>query len=132
MTIYLPDDLGKRVKGAELNVSAVCQQALRAELNRLDALRQLDESGAMERVELYDSRRDQQVAFIGQHLASDDRDLFAYRTQHGRIAVIDIGHERLYVYEDFDELAADARGAEQLVGGVAAALGEDYAVLLDI
>lgn len=35
-TIYLPDDLHDQVKAAHLNVSAVCQEALAARLDRSD------------------------------------------------------------------------------------------------
>jgi post-segregation antitoxin (ccd killing protein) len=132
MTIYLPDELGERVKAADLNVSGVCQHALVGELDRLDAIKRLDESEEMARVELYDHARDQRVAFMGQHLVTTDRaDYAAYRTEHGRIAVEDMNRERLYVYEDFDELAADFGDAE-LVAEVAGVLGEDYTIMLDI
>ena len=35
INVYLPDELAERVKSADLNVSAVVQQALDAELRRL-------------------------------------------------------------------------------------------------
>ena len=35
VNVYLPDELAERVKSADLNVSAVVQQALDAELRRL-------------------------------------------------------------------------------------------------
>jgi hypothetical protein len=43
MTIYLPDDLAKQVKKhTDLNVSAVCQGALRRELTHRDELAKLE------------------------------------------------------------------------------------------
>jgi len=35
-TIYLPDELGERVKAADMNVSAICQAALLQELDNPD------------------------------------------------------------------------------------------------
>ena len=57
MTVYVPDDLAAEVK-AELgdsNVSAICQAALRAELNRVRARAQITKDGSARSI--YDSKR---------------------------------------------------------------------------
>ena len=41
ITVYVPDQLAERLTDATVNVSAICQEALTAELDRTDALRQL-------------------------------------------------------------------------------------------
>ena len=72
ITVYLPDDLAKRVKEhADLNVSAVCQDALRRELARRAELERLDEG--MERVKVYIDRLESDAAFVGRELAYVDR-----------------------------------------------------------
>lgn len=42
VNVYLPDDLAAEVKRAELNVSRITQQAVRAELRASDVSRWLD------------------------------------------------------------------------------------------
>lgn len=42
VNVYLPDDLAAEVKRAELNVSRITQQAVRAELRATDVSRWLD------------------------------------------------------------------------------------------
>jgi post-segregation antitoxin (ccd killing protein) len=41
ITVYLPEPLAERLDGTNLNVSAVCQQALKVELDRAQALQAL-------------------------------------------------------------------------------------------
>src|SRR5438046_1398006 len=58
MTIYLPDALAAEVKAGltDTNISAVCQAALRVELEREKAVEKIDADG-YQRVVLYDVRR---------------------------------------------------------------------------
>lgn len=45
-TIYLPDELWKKTRGLGLNISAICQDALRAEIERkMEELRAAVETG---------------------------------------------------------------------------------------
>ena len=57
MTIYLPDALAAEVKAGltDTNISAVCQAALRVELEREKAMEKIDASG-YQRVVLYDGK----------------------------------------------------------------------------
>ena len=58
VTIYLPDALAAEVKAGltETNISAVCQAALRAELEREKAMEKTGADG-YQRVKLYDGKR---------------------------------------------------------------------------
>ena len=81
MTIYLPDDLAETVKEHDdLNVSAVCQDALRRELARREEIAKLD--SGMERVVVYvEEPYESDVAFVGKLLHHSDReDSAAYLT----------------------------------------------------
>jgi post-segregation antitoxin (ccd killing protein) len=136
MTVYLPDDLAKMVKEhTDLNVSAVCQEALRRELTRRAELAKLDED--MERVQVFDDWLGSDVAFVGKQLAYMDRpaELTAYLTRRHRIAIYNHEAQSLYQFDSFDELVADPAwrdGNPMLLAAVAAALGEEHVIELDI
>lgn len=108
-TIYLPDRLGERVQArADLNVSAVCQRALSAELDFLNKLDKADEG--MERIELHDESRDGlTVSFIGRELVSSGQlagygnDFTVYLTSRHRIAIYDEKRQVLHDYDNLDE-----------------------------
>ena len=132
MTIYLPDDLADLVKAHDdLNVSAVCQDALRRELSRREHLAALGKG--MERIELYlGEDGDQHVAFTGKEVYCDDEQaVMAYVTRRHRIAVFFAPHGELTQYDTFADLADDVHDAE-LLTSVAAALGVDHVIELDI
>lgn len=139
VTVYLPDDLGEKVKAADINVSAVCQEALQEELIRQEALAKLDKG--MERIELELGLDGEAVknAFYGKELAfkeyGSEADATIYLTQRHRIAVFHTWDENatLDVYDDFD--AAERQDPESdagLLAQAAAALGEERVVFLDI
>jgi len=133
MTIYLPDDLAETVKEHDdLNVSAVCQDALRRELARREEIAKLD--SGMERVVVYvEEPYESDVAFVGKLLHHSYReDSAAYLTRRHHIAVYHERQQKLYQYDTFDDLRDDVEDDSELLAGVAAALGEKHVVELDI
>lgn len=131
MNISVPDALAEEVREQNLPISAICQRALREEVNRVKARAEVTKKG-FERVEVYDRRRDRDVAFQGRLIGrSDDHDVDAWLTPKNAIAVYDGTDEELYVYNNYDELTAD-RAPGDLMAEVAASLGEKYVEELDI
>jgi hypothetical protein len=130
MTIYLPDDLAEEVKKhADMNVSAICQDALRHELGRLDQVGKLDEG--MQRIVI--DLGAGPAAFTGRQLPSEHGvDLDVYLTGRRRIAIYDADKLQLDQFDTFDEFAEAYGGLPDLVGDIAAHLGESYIVELDI
>jgi hypothetical protein len=139
VSIYLPDELGDQVKAelGDANISAICQAALRAELDRASARKaaaaKLDEAG-FERVEAFDTRGDDEhdVAFQGKQIGSDfQRGDVAYLTARGSIAVVGDGHasndELLGIYGSYQEFA-EYGYSWGLVSDVAHSLGEEAPV----
>jgi len=134
MTVYVPDDLAAEVK-AELgdsNVSAICQAALRAELDRVRARAAITKEG-FERVEVYDSKRERDVAFQGRQIGrSYDREqLVAWLTPKDAIAVYDGDQEELFVYDSYSEFATPD-WPKDFIAEVFGSLGEKYVEELDI
>ncbi len=134
-SIYLPDDLRQRVKAVGgINVSAVCQAALDAEVRRRQALAHLDDG--MEPVVVRTAYGP--VTFVGRLLFAGvwiDDEVRTWLTRRHRLAVhwaSDAGG----VLDDFDDL--DALAAEwgglmpAMVSAVADALGRRHALELDI
>ena len=133
MTVYLPDDLAAEVK-AELgdsNISAICQDALRAELDRVRARAELTKED-FERIEVYDGKRERDVAFQGRQIGrSYERDYEAWLTPKDAIAVYDADKQEFYVYDSYSEFATPDWPGD-LIAEVAGALGEKYTEELDI
>jgi post-segregation antitoxin (ccd killing protein) len=130
MTIYLPDDLAAEVKDklGDANISGICQDALRAELERVEAkarARALAGEGDFERITTCDPHRDRDVAFQGRSIGTDpDSGKEAYLTPKGNIAVVDGDADRLVgVYASFGNFAS-AGHAYDLVADAADSLGE--------
>ncbi len=136
MTIYVPEDLAELVKGYDdLNVSAVCQAALRQELARREELATLDKG--MKRVEVFVDRLGSDVAFVGKEVYRSNKlpERYAYITKRHRIAIYDPDAQELYQFDTFDELADDEAWKHndgELVAAVAAAVGEKHVMELDI
>ena len=136
MTIYLPEDLAAEVReelGDDTNISAICQAALRDELDRRKALAERDAEG-YERVEVYDGRKERDVAFQGRVIGFTeykDHAAYAYLTPKGAIALHVGDSQELYIYDDYEAFAADEQ-PEELLASVAEALGEKYVEELDI
>jgi hypothetical protein len=137
MTIYVPDDLAEQVKAelGDANISAICQAALRAELDRAEARAKVDAEA--ERIELWDGDRGRKVAFQG-HRVTGDSGFDVYVTPKGGVVVSVPGaiSGGLDIYEDFGEFAAsldmERDGSSALAAEVADALGEEYTEELDI
>jgi post-segregation antitoxin (ccd killing protein) len=135
ITIYLPDDFGEILKmdHPDLNISAVCQEALREEMARRNQLAKLSEG--MTRVVVYLDDRGTDAAFVGRELHYDgDRmpETTVYLTRQHRLAAYDHHNKRLHQFDAFDELANAYQDRPELVAGVAKALGEKYVLELDI
>lgn len=132
MNIYVQDELAEQVKQHDnLNVSAICQEALSAEVHRRKTLAEL--TAGMERVELFlDDRGD--VAFYGRELYFDGHETWVYLTRRGRLAIFYSGH--LLEFDSFDELRDSEPTAtpefERLLSVVADELGGKHVMELDI
>lgn len=137
MTIYVPDDLAADVKTelGDSNVSAICQDALRAELDRVRARAKITEEG-FARVEAYDSKRDREIAFQGREIGyASHWDQTAYLTPKGAIAVYSAERGELWTYTDYQEFLGDPdepNHPDEMIAQVADALGEKYVEELDI
>jgi post-segregation antitoxin (ccd killing protein) len=131
MTIYLPDELAADVKSGlgDANVSAICQAALRDELDRQKARAEAIAAEGFERVKTYDAARKRDVAFQGRSIGTDtDRVAEAYLTPRGGIAVVGEGSDNddqlLGIYVSFGQFAS-AGYAYDFVAEVADSLGEE-------
>jgi hypothetical protein len=132
MTIYLPDVLAAEVKAGltDTNISAVCQAALRVELEREKAMEKIDADG-YQRVVLYDGKREHDIAFQGRKIGGSQK-ADAWLTPKGTIAVYDHHEQELYTYDEYGAFADDEGVDERLRADVADALGEKYVEELDI
>jgi hypothetical protein len=107
------------------------REAVDEEKQRRDARAKVSEDG-FERVEVYDSRRERDVAFQGREIGySEDADQTAWLTAKESIAVWGDRQGELWVYDNFQEFADDDPPADLAVQ-VADALGEKYVEELDI
>jgi post-segregation antitoxin (ccd killing protein) len=141
MTIYVPDDLAAMVKEHDdLNISAVCQEALRVELSRREASAKLGEG--MKRHVVYIERRGSvdldggiEVGFVGKEVDDDGRNRTAYITRRGRIAIYNHDEQSLYEFDSFADLVRDEvweLSYPVMVSSIAEALGEKHVIELDI
>lgn len=122
--IYIPDDLAAELKTTNINISAVCQVALRKELV-MNAVRTSDEFVTLD---LDDGR---EVGFKGQEVAYNDREgVTFYITGKGAIVTYD-GDQRMSTYEDFEAFQEDFPNWPE-THEVAAALGQSHIEILDI
>jgi len=145
-SVYLPDDLahGLEARRDQLNVSAICQRALRKELAMLDTL----EKTEFERIELIIEtlgEETEKVAFTGRWLVKGvkegappyDRNVVHHNvalTQKGRLVVSseNWAGSRYKVFDSLEELA-DAGYPGELVAETRTALpGDPSVVELDI
>jgi hypothetical protein len=132
ITVYLPDELGAWAKEQTLGLSRMLRDAVETEKERREAHAAAIAKGEFERVEVYDSLDEHNVAFHGREIGfQEDREVTAYLTQKGAIALHDGSDERLYVYDDYAEFLGD-NPAPKLAAQVAGALGENYVEELDI
>lgn len=152
INVYLPDDLAKRVETVkdQLNVSAICQRALREELVIMQAV---DTQENMERLEVDVEGRDgygRTLAFTGRWLVWPDPDMTrtgqkgydlgnywgVALTKRGRIAVYaahcNRGQGGLTDYDDLDEALADGVPADIIADARGELNGEVPVLELDI
>ena len=138
LTIYLPDSLAAEVRAGltETNISAVCQAALRVELERERAMEKID-AGGYQRVQLYDGKQEHDIAFRGRKIGSSAK-ADAWLTPKGTIAVYDRREQELWTYDGYEAFEADYGpfsddGPDNsLREQVAEALGAKYVEELDI
>ena len=129
-TIYLPDELASEVKEQleDVNISAICQAALRHELDKRKARAKFSADG-FERVEAWDESRQAQVAFQGRAIGYGEKvETTAYLTARGAIAIVDDTHFELRIRQQFSDLDEEPA----LMTQIAEALGEQYVLELDI
>jgi hypothetical protein len=114
ITVYLPDELAERVKGAELNVSGVAQRALADELDRRDELAAARDGMTPLTVDAMD--RDgtpRRLRFTGRRLA-DVPEAELYLSEAGKVLLVE--EEDWTLWEstmDFAEwLGSDTRDAQ--------------------
>jgi hypothetical protein len=148
INVYLPEDLAEQVKAHDLPVSAICQSALRKELDKM----QTKQLTGMDEIQLEigdprDAGATLTTSFIGRWLVEPDedetrttmagRDAGAYwgvaLTRRGRIAVYtahvnDGWPAQLRDYDTLD----DADLPEDILAMAKNALGEEYVIRLDI
>jgi post-segregation antitoxin (ccd killing protein) len=132
LTIYLTDALAAEVRAGltETNISAVCQAALRVELEREKAMEKIDAED-YRRVKLYDGKQEHGIAFRGRKIGSSAK-ADAWLTPKGTIAVYDHREQELYTYDEYDAFADDEGIDGRLRTEVADALGAKYVEELDI
>jgi len=145
MNISVPDELAEQVRERNLPISAICQRALREELDHLKALEQA--SGDMEKIIVEVGYPSLTVGFTGRWLVEPDPDetrggddAGAYwgiaLTQRGRIAVY-VAHcndgwpASLNDYSSLDAAANDDVPAVIIVRA-AAELGDTRVIWRDI
>ena len=136
LTIEISDELALTLQRdhPDLDVDAVCEQALRDALRRHDTAERL-EQGPDHRIVLYDGDAGRDVSFQGRDLGLENMRMAAFLTAHGRLAIYDRGAEALHVFDDFDQVANDPgwRDTEQeVLAEIAAKLGEPGIDHLDI
>lgn len=148
MTIYLPDELAEEVKAHnDLNVSAVCQEALRRELATRAALAVHD--AEMKKIKISAEPADhsheaRDLVFTGKSVAV----LYGHGRHDDTVAYLTKGHRLLveadgqyWIFDDFDDFAntwAEPGGSglepanAAFVADVAEAIGEEHVLELDI
>jgi post-segregation antitoxin (ccd killing protein) len=132
LTIYLPDALAAEVRAGltETNISAVCQAALRVELEREKAMEKID-ADSYQRVKLYDGKQEHDIAFRGRKIGSSAK-ADAWLTPKGTIAVYDRREQELWIYDEYGAFEDDEGLDNSLREQVAEALGAKYVEELDI
>lgn len=151
MTIYVPDDLAEAIRKRDMNVSAVCQKALREEVDRMELRVALTREMEQIEVDLWASEeRPYTATFTGRWLVFPDRDE-TRTTMEGYdagayygVALTEKGNFAVYVahcndgfeptvltYASLGEARKDGIPGDVLAAA-AMELGEDFVVELDI
>ena len=99
---YLPDELGKQAKKANINFSALLRAAVEDELVHLEALDALGDDMGEVILDLEDENgRSYKGRFTGKLLASGDRES-VYRKDDGTLCVYDLHRLKVFTIEADD------------------------------
>jgi hypothetical protein len=146
VNVYLPDELGERVKKADLEVSRICQEALAIRVEEWEATKAAKGKGPFSRIEVKvgteESRAWITKAFSGRWLVTDHHSEDGGRvawsvalTKGGNFAIYaeadSRDEKRLTVYDSLAE-AFDDDVPEDVVAAAAAVLGVKRVIELDI
>jgi post-segregation antitoxin (ccd killing protein) len=136
-TIYMPDELHAQLRAADVNVSAACQAALTKELDRVNAVADLDEKTERIVVETEDEKT---VAFNGSLVTTydprgPDGPYAVYLTPKRYLVVV--GEDKRGIvfetYNNFEAFADSWSGPHiDMVHEVALGIGEDFVIELDL
>jgi hypothetical protein len=147
VNIYLPDDLGERVKNAELEISRICQAALLREVERYEAQTAARRKFKYTRIEVEVGNPKAgpllTKAFEGHWLVKDFNDMgnsySVALTKKGQLAIFHShdsgqGYRGLDVYKSVEALEKSFEGLmpEALLSKIASGLGTGGTVELDI
>jgi hypothetical protein len=148
VTVYLPDDLHRRVSDLAIPISPTCQRALEREVAMKTALTQGTERIVLEMRDRYGERH-WSVAFIGRWLVAPDDDSRTAEDGYDAgscygVALTTKGNFVVYVYHVNDRWppeykvyaslaeALDDHQPQDIISIAAQEVGEDLAVELDI
>src|SRR4051794_27910767 len=107
ITVYLPDEIGKRAKDAALPFSRMLRDAVTAQLDYRDTLTHATGGMTPHKIDTANGERAVQLQFTGRRIASDadcDGDLAVYQTDTGTIVVAD--PESYSVHDDAEAFGA--------------------------
>ncbi len=131
ITVYLPDDVGRRAKEAELPLSQMLRAAVLTELERREAMETAIEGSKEIVLDLENENGNRYKGrFTGKYLA-ESGDCQVYVTDDTRLIVYDANKLRYYEYDAEDEDAvAEAVGdlGTDTCAEVMGALGFEYTV----
>jgi len=101
INVYLPDELGKRAKDADIKFSALLREAVTDALDRQAALEHARDGMTEQTVDI-DADEPVRLRFVGKHAYSGDG-LDAYLIDDGRVLVV---FERDYqTFDDVEEFS---------------------------
>jgi post-segregation antitoxin (ccd killing protein) len=102
VNLYLPDDLGKEAKDAELPLSRLLQDAVSDELERRNAMSETLEDTTTHELSLEDEEgRNYTARITGTDIArNDDQDVDVYLTERENVVVHDGDKLRYWVLND--------------------------------
>lgn len=117
INVYLPDELGEKVraqeaKGEKLPLSQLLQEAVREELNRRESMAVTLQDPSEYEVALEDDEGRPYTGRITGSLIAEDRDLTVYLTNDERVILYDPSRAAYWEIEDpEEELRSLERGA---------------------
>jgi hypothetical protein len=110
LNLYLPDDLGKRAKDADLPFSQLLREAVRAELERREIMSTTLTDLETIQLDLEDDEGLPYTGrFTGRVIAENDRnDVVVYVTEDERVILYDGERLNYWVVQDIESELADA------------------------